>query len=115
VVDVDIKIKTPFSISILMKFDLPCPLFTGLTMLICLSPKISLLFVTTLWILLPISYIAMEEPSNSNNPNHHPKSFKEIPYSPLESNSSDDASKTRLSIIEMLSLLWQTEPLFIGS
>ena len=83
-------------------------------MLICLSPKISLLLVTTLWILLPISYIAMEEPSNSNHPNHNPKSFKEIPYSPLESNSNDDASKTRLSIIVMLSLLWQTEPLFVG-
>jgi len=57
----------------------------------------------------------MEEPSNSNHPNHNPKSFKEIPYSPLnESNSSADDSRTRLSVIEMLSLLWQTEPLFIG-
>jgi len=114
VVDVAIKMKTPFSISIFMVFDLPCPLFTGLTMLICLSPKISLLLATSLWILLPISYIAMEEPSNSNHPNLNPKSFKEIPYSPLELNPSDDASKTKLSIIEMLSLLWQTEPLFIG-
>ena len=83
-------------------------------MLICLSPKISLLLVTTLWILLPISYIALEEPSNSSHPNPKPKSFKEIPYSPLESNSSDDGSRPKLSIIEMLSLLWQTEPLFIG-
>ena len=84
-------------------------------MLICLSPKISLLLVTSLWILLPISYIAMEEPSNGNHSNPRPKSFKEIPYSPLESNSSDDASNTRLSIMEMLSLLWQTQPLFILS
>ena len=114
-VDVVIKMKTPFFISIYMVVDLPCPLSAGLTMLICLSPKISLLLVTTLWILLPISYIAMEEPSNSNHPNHNPKSFKEIPYSPLsESNSSADASRTSLSIIDMLSLLWQTEPLFIG-
>ena len=83
-------------------------------MLVCLSPKISLLLVTTLWILLPISYIAMEEPSNSNHSNLNLNSITEIPYSPLESNHNDDASKTRLSIIEMLSLLWQTEPLFIG-
>ena len=82
-------------------------------MLVCLSPQLSLLLVTALWILLPISYIAMEEPRNSNHPNPNPKSFKEIPYSPIKANFSD-ASKTRLSIIEMLSLLWQTEPLFIG-
>ena len=98
-----------------MAFDSPCSSITGLTMLLCLSPHLSLLLVTTLWILLPISYIAMEEPRNINNPGPslNPKSFKEIPYSPLASNSSD-ASKTRLSIIELLSLLWQTEPLFIG-
>lgn len=97
-----------------MVFDVSCSLITGLTVLACLSPQISLLLVTTLWILLPISYIAMEQPSNINHPNPNSTSFKEIPYSPLKSNSSDDASKTRLSIIDMLSLLWQTEPLFIG-
>ena len=113
--DVAIKMKTPSPlISPFMVVDLPCSSFTGLTMLICLSPKISLLLVTSLWILLPISYIAMEEPSNGNNPNPKPKSFKEIPYSSLESNSSEGTSNTRLSIIEMLSLLWQTQPLFIG-
>ena len=83
-------------------------------MVICLSPQISLLLVTTLWILLPVSYIAMEKPSNSHDPNPNPKSYKEIPYSPLESNSIDDASETRFSITELFSLLWQTEPLFIG-
>ena len=41
----------------------------------------------------------------------HSKTF---PYSPLKSSKSDDASKTRQSIIEILSLLWQTWPLFIG-
>ena len=104
--------KTIFN-PLLKAFDSHCSSITGLTMLLCLSPHLSLLLVTTLWILLPISYIAMEEPRNINNPSLNPKSFKEIPYSPLESNSSD-ASKTRLSIIEMLSLLWQTAPLFIG-
>ena len=83
-------------------------------MLVCLSPHISLLLVTSLWILLPISYSAMEEPSNINHPNPNPKSFKEIPYSPLKSNSSDDASETRFTTVQILSLLWQTEPLFIG-
>ena len=83
-------------------------------MVICLSPQISLLLVTTLWILLPISYIVMEKPSNNDHPNPNPKSFQEIPYSPLEPNSSDNTSETRLTIIEMLSLLWQTWPLFIG-
>ena len=100
--------------NIFMVFDLHCLLFTGMTMVLCLSPQISLLLVTILWILLPISYIVMEKPSNSDHSNPNPKSFKEIPYSPLESNSSDDASETRFTIIEMLSLLWQTEPLFIG-
>ena len=109
-VNLTLKIKTPFFDRILMMFDSPCTSITGLTMLVCLSPQLSLLLVTALWILLPISYIAMEEPRNSN-PN--PKSFKEIPYSPIKANFSD-ASKTRLSIIDMLSLLWQTEPLFIG-
>ena len=97
-----------------MVFDLHCISFTGMTMVICLSPQISLLLVTALWILLPISYIVMEKPSKNDHPNPNPKSYKEIPYSPLKSNSSDDASETRFTIIEMLSLLWQTEPLFIG-
>lgn len=114
VVDLTLKIKTPFFNHLLMVFDSSCSLITGLTVLLCLSPQISLLLVTSLWILLPISYTAMEEPSNINHPNPNPKSFKEVPYSPLKSNPSDDASKTRLSSIEMLSLLWQTEPLFIG-
>ena len=97
-----------------MAFDLYCHLFPGMTMVICLSPQISLLLVTTLWVLLPVSYIVMENPSNGDHPNPNPKSFKEIPYSPLESNSGDDASETKLTIIEMLSLLWQTKPLFLG-
>ena len=110
-VDVAIEIK---HLSIFMAFDLYCHLFPGMTMVICLSPQISLLLVTTLWVLLPVSYIVMENPSNGDHPNPNPKSFKEIPYSPLESNSGDDASETKLTIIEMLSLLWQTKPLFLG-
>ena len=113
VVDVAIKIKTPLYLNFVV-FDLHCLLFPGMTMVICWSPQVSLLLVTILWVLLPISYIVMEKPRNSDHPNPNPKSFKEIPYSPLESNSSDDASETRFTIIEMLSLLWQTEPLFIG-
>ncbi|XP_078373961.1 uncharacterized protein LOC144657491 [Oculina patagonica] len=93
---------------------LAAPLFyTGLTMLACLSPQVSLLLLTVLWILLPISYSVMEEPRNSNHPNPHPTSFKEIPYSPVVSNSSN-TSESRLSCNEMLSLVWQTQPLFIG-
>lgn len=87
-------------------------------MLACLSPQISLLVITSLWILLPISYIAMEKPSNSNHgddsENHHPMSFKDIPYSPVESNASDTSAESTLSYNEMLSLVWQTQPLFIG-
>ena len=82
-------------------------------MLACLSPQVSLLLITALWLLLPISYIAIEEPSNRNHPNPHPTSYQEIPYSPIKSNSSSP-SETRLSINDMLSLAWQTLPLFIG-
>ncbi|XP_078373960.1 uncharacterized protein LOC144657490 [Oculina patagonica] len=88
-------------------------IYIGLTMLACLSPQISLLLNTALWILLPISYNAMEEPSNSNQPSPHPTSYKEIPYSPIESYTSN-TSESRLSSTEMLSLVWQTQPLFIG-
>ena len=82
-------------------------------MLACLSPQVSLLLATALWILLPISYIAMEEPSPSNPPSPHPTSFKEVPYSPVESIFSN-TSESRLSISDMLSLVWQTQPRFIA-
>ena len=82
-------------------------------MLACLSPQVSLLLITALWILLPISYIAIEDPSNRNHPSPHPTSYKEIPYSPLKSYYGN-TSESSLSVSEMLPLVWQTLPPFIG-
>ena len=79
-------------------------------MLVCLSPQVSLVLAAPLWILLPISYIAMEKPSNRD---HNPSTFKDVPYRPLEPTSSD-ASEPRLSCNDMLFLVWQTQPLFIA-
>ena len=84
-------------------------------MLACLSPEVSLLLVTSLWILFPISYIAIEDPNNdTGRPNSNQKSFKEIPYSPIGSDTGNVPESPKLSYIEMLSLAWQTLPLFTG-
>ena len=82
-------------------------------MLACLSPEYSLLLVAALWILFPISYISMEERSNINYSSSQPTSHKEIPYSPIESDS-DDTPKSKLSCQEMLSLTWKTQVLLIA-
>ena len=82
-------------------------------MLACLSPEYSLLLVAALWILFPISYISMEERSNIIHPSPPPTSHKEIPYSPIESHSSDTA-ESKLSCNDMLLLAWKTQVLFIA-
>ena len=80
-------------------------------MLACFSPQVSLLLTAPLWILLPISYTAVKKPGNSDR---HSSIFKEIPYSPIDEHSTSDSSELRLSCYEMVSLVWQTQPLFIA-
>ena len=82
-------------------------------MLACLSPEVSLLMVTVLWILFPISYLAMEEQGNGNHPRHHPTSYKEVPYSPVESDTNE-IPDSKLSCNDMLSLVWKTQVPFIS-
>ena len=80
-------------------------------MLACLSPEVSLLLVTALWISFPMCYIAIEERDSRFHPNPQPTSYKEIPYSPVESDDSD-APESKLSCNQMLTLVWQTLPLY---
>ena len=81
-------------------------------MLACLSPEVSLLLVAVLWILFPISYLAVEERGNGNHPRHHPTSYKEVPYSPVESDTNE-IPDSKLSYNDMLSLVWETQAPFI--
>ena len=82
-------------------------------MLACLSPEVSLLLVTVVWILFPISYLAMEERGNGNHPRHHPTSYKEVPYSPVEPDPNEIPVDSKLSCNDMLSLVWETQVPFI--
>ena len=82
-------------------------------MLACLSPEVSLLLVTVLWILFPISYIVMEKRNEGITPSRKSTSYKEIPYNPVESHIND-APESNLSCTHMLTLVWQTLPLYLG-
>ena len=75
-------------------------------MLASLSPEMALLLLITPWILFPISYVAIaEEQSKSNH--LQPTTFKEIPYSPIESNR-DNTPESKLSFKDMLAMAWKT-------
>ena len=82
-------------------------------MLACFSPDISLLLVTVLWVLFPISYIAMEKRNDGFSPSCQSTSYKEIPYSPVESDVGD-VPESKLSCNQMLTLVWHTLPLYMG-
>jgi len=59
----------------------------------------------------------MEERSNTNYSSSQPASHKEVPYSPIESDS-DDTTKSKLFCQELLSQTWKTQmiliPLFVS-
>ena len=84
-------------------------------MLACLSPEVSLLLVTVLWILFPTSYIyiVMEKREGGISPSRQSTSYKEVPYSPVKSDVND-TPESKLSSNQMLSLVWQTLPLYMG-
>ena len=83
-------------------------------MFACWSPDFSFLILTALWIFLPISYLLLNGCSNS----HSPTSYKEVPYSPLQSDASQQPGVSKLSFNDMLVLTWRTQeqfiPLFVG-
>ena len=88
-------------------------LFSGLTMLLCLSPEVSNLVIAILWILFPIAYLAMDDLSNRIHEKFHPTSFIEVPYIRIESNTSDELP-SKLSCVEMSWLVWKTQASFLA-
>ena len=81
-------------------------------MLASLSPEMALLLLITLWILFPISYVAIAEEQNKSS-HLQPTTFKEIPYSPVEQNR-DNTPESKLSLKDMLALAWKTLVQFIS-
>ena len=86
--------------------------FAGLTMLASLSPEMALLLVITLWILFPISYAAIAG-EQSRSSHLQPTTYKEIPYSPIQSNP-DNTLESKLSPKDMMALAWKALLQFIS-
>lgn len=81
-----------------------------MTMLACWSPNSSLLLLSVLWILLPISYLLIKDWSNCS---HNPASYKEVRYISVESDSNQESGGSKLSRKDMLFLTWKIQKLFI--
>lgn len=79
-------------------------------MLACWSPNSSLLLLSVLWILLPISYLLIKDWSNCS---HNPASYKEVRYISFESDSNQESGGSKLSRKDMLFLTWKIQKLFI--
>ena len=88
------------------------PDFAGLTMLAPLPPEMALLLLTTLWILFPISYVAILKDQRKSS-HLQPTTCKEIPYSPIQS-SPDNTPESKLSLKDMMALAWETSVQFIS-
>ena len=88
------------------------PDFAGLTMLAPLPPEMALLLLTTLWILFPISYVAILKDQRKSS-HLQPTTYKEIPYSPIQSNP-DNTPESKLSLKDMMALAWETSVQFIS-
>ena len=81
-------------------------------MLVSLSPEMALLLLITLWILFPISYVAIAEEERKSS-HLQSTTFKEIPYSPIEENPNN-TPESKLSLKDMLALAWKTLLQFIS-
>ena len=79
-------------------------------MLACWSPHSSLLLLSVLWILLPISYLLIKDWSNCS---YNPTSYKEVRYISVESDANQEPGGSILSRKDMLFLTWKIQKLFI--
>ena len=79
-------------------------------MLVCWSPNSSLLLLSVLWILLPISYLLIKDWSNCS---YNPTSYKEVRYISVESDANQEPGGSKLSRKNMLFLTWKIQKLFI--
>ena len=79
-------------------------------MLACWSPNSSLLLLSVLWILLPISYLLIKDWSNCS---YNPTSYKEVRYISVESDANQEPGGSKLSRKDMLFLTWKIQKLFI--
>ena len=89
-------------------------LFAGLTTLVCLSPEVTHLLLTLLWILFPIAYKAMDGLSDKIREKSHPTSHTEVQYNLIEEDGNDSQSQSKLLCADMTRLAWKSQVPFMA-